>query len=122
MPSSPYREFTLTPSSPCATFDYGADVAGFPAFEVEDLSVPTQIELKYSEQFTGLLEPFSDGPSLFASSLANAFRVETFNVTRPGSFNSKLIQGGSAMAEYAIAHEHHRDNQVGLFPLLSGRG
>jgi hypothetical protein len=84
---------------------------------------PTQIELKYSEQFTGLLEPFSDGPSLFVSSLANVFRVETFNLTRPESFSSKLIQGGgSAMAEYAIAHEHHRDNQVGLFPLLSGRG
>ncbi|KAE8157657.1 Six-hairpin glycosidase-like protein [Aspergillus tamarii] len=87
-------EFTLSPRSPYATLDYGADVAGFPEFEVQELSGPVQIEVKYSEQFTGLLEPFSDGPSLFVSSLANAFRVETFNITGTGRYSSKLIQGG----------------------------
>ncbi|CAG8020758.1 unnamed protein product [Penicillium salamii] len=86
--------FTLTPDTPCATLDYAADVAGYPTFEISYLSGPAQIEVKYSEQFTGLLEPFSDGPSLFVSSLANSFRVETFNITRPGQFSSYLIQGG----------------------------
>ncbi|KAL4789511.1 Six-hairpin glycosidase-like protein [Aspergillus venezuelensis] len=94
MSNGSYSNFTLSPHSPYATLDYGAHVAGFPEFEVQELSSPAQIEVKYSEQFTGLLEPFSDGPSLFVSSLANAFRVETFNVTRPGRYASKLIQGG----------------------------
>lgn len=94
IPTTSYRDFTLSPSSPWATLDYGAEVAGFPSFEISDISGPTQIEVKYSEQFTGLLEPFSDGPSLFVSSLANSFRVETFNITRTGKFSSKLLQGG----------------------------
>ncbi|KAJ5918557.1 hypothetical protein N7466_010549 [Penicillium verhagenii] len=92
--STQFREFTLTPDSPYATLDYGADVAGFPTFEVDRLSKPAQIEVKYSEQFTGLLQPLSDGPSLFVSSLSNSFRVETFNVTQSGEFDSGLIQGG----------------------------
>ncbi|CAG8944711.1 unnamed protein product [Penicillium salamii] len=87
-------DFTLTPDTPYATIDYSADVAGYPTFEVSTLSGPAQIEVKYSEQFTGLLEPFSDGPSLFVSSLANSFRVETFNITQPGQFSSDLLQGG----------------------------
>ncbi|KAL2820874.1 hypothetical protein BDW59DRAFT_164427 [Aspergillus cavernicola] len=92
-PSSPYREFTLTLLSPIATLDYGADVAGVPTFEVDGLSGPAQIEVKYSEQFTGLLEPFSDGPSLFVSSLANSFQLGTFNITGLGRFSSDFIQG-----------------------------
>ncbi|KAJ5511962.1 hypothetical protein N7453_004065 [Penicillium expansum] len=94
IPKTPSRDFTLTPSSPWATLDYGSEVAGFPSFEISKFSGPTQIEIKYSEQFTGLLEPFSDGPSLFVSSLANSFRVETFNITRNGKFSSELLQGG----------------------------
>jgi hypothetical protein len=74
--------------------DYGANVAGFPVFEIISLSGPTQMEVKYSEQFSGLLQPLSDGPSLFVSSNANSYRVETFNVTQPGTVRSELIQGG----------------------------
>lgn len=84
----------MTLDTPYATLDFGADVAGFPTFQVDSLSGPVQIEVKYSEQFTGLLQPLSDGPSIFVSSLSNSFRVETFNVTRPGQFSSELIQGG----------------------------
>ncbi|CRL22910.1 unnamed protein product [Penicillium camemberti] len=80
-PTTSYRNFTLTPSSPWATLDYGPE-----------------IEVKYSEQFTGLLEPFSDGPSLFVSSLANSFRVGTFNIIRTGKFGSKLLQGAFAFS------------------------
>lgn len=94
IPKNPSRDFTLTPSSPWATLDYGAEVAGFPSFEISKISGPTQIEIKYSEQCPGLLEPFSDGPSLFVSSLADSFRVETFNITRNGKFSSELLQGG----------------------------
>ncbi|KAJ5862503.1 hypothetical protein N7455_006571 [Penicillium solitum] len=94
IPTTSYRDFTLTSSSPWAALDYGAEVAGFPSFEISNIPGPTQIEVKYSEQFTGLLEPFSDGPSLFVSSLANSFLVETFNITRTGKFSSELLQGG----------------------------
>jgi hypothetical protein len=93
-PNAPYHEFTLTPDSPYATLDYGAEVAGFPTFEITNIDGPTQIEVKYSEQHSGLAEPFSDGPSLFVASLANSFRVETFNITSPGKFSSELLQGG----------------------------
>ena len=94
IPSDASQSFVLTPDSPIATLDYGADVAGFPAFQVGHLSAPAQIEVKYSEQFTGLREPFSDGPSLFVSSLSNSYRVETFNISRSGNFTSEFIQGG----------------------------
>ncbi|PYH95280.1 hypothetical protein BO71DRAFT_209277 [Aspergillus ellipticus CBS 707.79] len=94
VPNSPDQSITLTKLSPCVTLDYGADVAGFPTFEVQNLSGPAQIEVKYSEQLTGLEEPFSDGPSLFVSSLSNSFRVETFNVTQPGNISSGFLQGG----------------------------
>lgn len=94
IPSGHSREFALTSNTPCATLDYGADVAGFPVFDIISLSGPAQLEVKYSEQFSGLLEPLSDGPSTFVSSNANAYRVETFNITQPGEARSELIQGG----------------------------
>ncbi|KAJ0423195.1 hypothetical protein BJY00DRAFT_310324 [Aspergillus carlsbadensis] len=94
IPDGPFAEFELTPNTPCATVDYSANVAGFPVFDVTSLSGPAEIEVKYSEQFSGLLEPLSDGPSLFVSSNANSFRVEIFNVTQPGRLRSYLIQGG----------------------------
>ncbi|KAJ5690437.1 hypothetical protein N7462_004829 [Penicillium macrosclerotiorum] len=93
-PNTPFHEFTLTPDLPYITLDYGAEVAGFPTFEITSVSAATQIEVKYSEQFVGLAEPFSDGPSLFVTGLANSFRVETFNITTSGTFSSELLQGG----------------------------
>lgn len=60
----PYsNEFTLTSASPVLTLDYGADVAGFPYFDVTSFAeAGTQIELKYSEQFQGLNLAYGDGP------------------------------------------------------------
>lgn len=64
---------TLSPSAPVLTLDYGAEVAGFPYFEVTSLGGPAaQIELKYSEQFAGLNLSTGDGPwyaSLIYSSI-----------------------------------------------------
>ncbi|KAL4761131.1 Six-hairpin glycosidase-like protein [Aspergillus foveolatus] len=53
-----------------------------------------QIEAKYSEARSGLDEPFADGPWTFSNGLANSFRVETFNITRPGHIESFFQQGG----------------------------
>ena len=54
---------TLDPSAPILTLDYGADVAGFPYFEVTSFTgSAVQVELKYSEQFPGLTLNTGDGP------------------------------------------------------------
>jgi hypothetical protein len=56
-------EVTLSPSAPILTLDYGADVAGFPYFEVTSFTGSVvQVELKYSEQFQGLGLNTGDGP------------------------------------------------------------
>jgi hypothetical protein len=57
------NEFTLSSSSPVLTLDYGADVSGWPYFDVTSLDgTGVQIELKYSEQFQGLNLAAGDGP------------------------------------------------------------
>lgn len=84
----------LNASSPIATLDYGTEVAGTPVFAVSSLDAPVQIEFKYSEGYQYLDLPLADGPYPFSVSLANAFRVETFNITATGSFASPLVQGG----------------------------
>ncbi|OQD82361.1 hypothetical protein PENANT_c022G09902 [Penicillium antarcticum] len=94
MPTREFQEFTLDANHPMATLDYKTHAAGIPLFEIASLSGPCQIEMKYSEQFSGLYESFSDGPSTFVSSLANSYRIETFNVSSPGHRRSTLIQGG----------------------------
>ncbi|KAK8057208.1 hypothetical protein PG996_011145 [Apiospora saccharicola] len=89
--------FTLNSTAPLATLDYGTEVAGIPFFSVsavEPAQGSVQIEVRYSESFTPLSNPFSDGPYSFAVSLANGFRVETFNVSSSGNFSSPLLQGG----------------------------
>lgn len=53
-----------------------------------------QIEVKYSEAFSALSHPLSDGPYTFKTALSNSFRVETYNVTTTGRFTAPLIQGG----------------------------
>ncbi|KAJ5385842.1 hypothetical protein N7509_008383 [Penicillium cosmopolitanum] len=111
-PNTPYHGFVLTPDSPYATLDYGAEVAGFPTLEITNIDGPTQIEVKYSEQLSGLAEPFSDGPSLFVASLANSFRVETFNITSAGNLSSKLLQGGPTLAKYSLAYSEHGRNSI----------
>lgn len=109
------QEVTLTSTSKVVTLDYGNEVAGWPFVEVKDLDGPVQIELKYSEPFSGLNEPQGDGPWYeplswhyekppvcytnaetrgFVNGLMNSFRVETFNITKPGRIESFLLQGG----------------------------
>ncbi|RAL10672.1 Six-hairpin glycosidase [Aspergillus homomorphus CBS 101889] len=86
--------FTLDQQSPLVTLDYGTEAAGFPFFDVDSITSAVQIEAKYSEPYTGLSEPFGDGPFDFANGLSNTFRVETFNVTSTGRVESPFIQGG----------------------------
>jgi hypothetical protein len=85
---------TLSPSNPLITLDYGTEVAGFPFFNVTALSGLVQVEVKYTEEFSGLLQPYSDGPWTFSNGLSNTFRVETFNVTTTGYTESFFVQGG----------------------------
>jgi hypothetical protein len=85
---------TLSPSDPLVTFDYGNEVAGFPFFNVSHLSSIVQIEVKYTEEFSGLLQPYSDGPWTFSNGLSNTFRVESFNITTTGYIESFFVQGG----------------------------
>lgn len=61
---------------------------------MSNLSQPVQIEVRYSEPFAGLSDPFSDGPFLFSPMLANHFRAETFNVTEASRLVAPLVQGG----------------------------
>ena len=57
------NKVTLNASSPVLTLDYGAEVAGFPYFEVTSVGESAaQIELKYSEPFAGLSLATGDGP------------------------------------------------------------
>jgi hypothetical protein len=53
-----------------------------------------QLEAKYSEARHGLDEPFADGPWTLSNGLVNSFRVEAFNITRPGHVESFFQQGG----------------------------
>ncbi|KAL4771981.1 Six-hairpin glycosidase-like protein [Aspergillus nidulans var. acristatus] len=87
---------TLAPSTPTATFDYKTEVGGYPFLDVASISGPDaiQLEAKYSEARHGLDEPFADGPWTFSNGLVNSFRVETFNITRPGHVESFFQQGG----------------------------
>ncbi|RDW74895.1 hypothetical protein BP6252_06037 [Coleophoma cylindrospora] len=88
------RSFELVPSTPFATLDYGTEVAGYPFFEVSSMRGKVQIEVKYGEAFQALSNNFSDGPYPFAIGLSNTYRVETFDVTTPGIFESFFLQGG----------------------------
>ena len=93
-PASKFKSFCLTPSQPLATLDYGSEVAGYPSFTVSAITGAVQFEVKCSEAFSGLAQPFSDGPDPFAVTLSSTYRVETFEVTKPGELKAYLIQGG----------------------------
>ncbi|KAH8600977.1 alpha-L-rhamnosidase [Bisporella sp. PMI_857] len=92
--TGPFKKFTLDTAKPIATIDYGVERAGYPLFSISSLDRPVQVEVKYSEAFIALEHVWSDGPYNFAVSLANAFRVETFNITTTGIVTSLLLQGG----------------------------
>ncbi|KAF1772283.1 Aldolase-type TIM barrel [Phytophthora cactorum] len=57
-------------------------LAGLPYFVVSSVSDgPVDVEVKYSEQFPVLSTNFSDGPSQYATAVANSRRVETHRFT-----------------------------------------
>ncbi|KAL2829892.1 glycoside hydrolase family 78 protein [Aspergillus pseudoustus] len=85
---------TLNGQNPLVTLDYGTEAMDIPLFYVEFVSDPVQVEAKYSEPYSGLDEPYRDGPFDFANGFSNTFRVETFNVTTTGRVESFFIQGG----------------------------
>jgi len=84
----------LNSENDVATLDYGYEVAGYPYFKVSALEGEVQIEVKYSEEFAGLNNAYSDGPFLFTVGLSNSYRTETFSINSPGSFTAFLLQGG----------------------------
>ncbi|GKU22803.1 unnamed protein product [Fusarium langsethiae] len=93
--TKPFTSFTLDSNkNTVAVIDYGIEVGGVPFFDVESLSGPAQIEVKYTEAYQGLEEPFSDGPLLYGNQLANNFRIQTLNVTKTGRYDVFLVQGG----------------------------
>lgn len=93
--TTPYNgNIQLSPFHPFLTLDYGTDRSGFPIFDIELLSDPTQIEVKYSEEFPALVLPQADGPWSFTVGLANSFRVETLKLTETGKLQNYFIQGG----------------------------
>jgi len=97
--------FSLQGSNNVATLDYGREVAGYPYFVVSSLSKPVQLELKYTEPYDGLNHVNGDGPFYFASALSNTFRVETFNVTAAGRYQSYFIQGGQRWESITLLTE-----------------
>lgn len=56
------NNIVLNSSFPVLTLDYGTEVGGFPFVEVESPSSAVQIQLKYTEPYSGLELPQSDGP------------------------------------------------------------
>ncbi|KAF1957947.1 Six-hairpin glycosidase [Byssothecium circinans] len=88
------ESIVLSPGSPFLTLDYDTEVAGFAIFDVKSVSGPSQVEVKYAEDYLATLEPESDGPFTFSAGLSNTFRVETFNITNTGYTESFLLQGG----------------------------
>lgn len=58
------------------------------------LTGQVQIEVKYTEAFDGLHQPFSDSPYPFSVALSNTYRVETFNITKTGPIEGYFLQGG----------------------------
>lgn len=93
--TSPYEgDIELSPSNPFLTLDYGTDRAGFPILSAKSISGATQIEAKYSEEYPAISLPQADGPWPFTVGLANAFRVETFELKETGNVQSFFVQGG----------------------------
>lgn len=86
---------SLTPNVPCATLDYGFEVAGQPEFRVQSLSGAfAEVEVKYSEAFMSLSNALSDGPFVWTAAIANSNRVQTFNFTSAASTVTSMTQGG----------------------------
>ncbi|KAJ4138517.1 hypothetical protein NW768_002354 [Fusarium equiseti] len=100
-----FKSFTLDKKNPVAVLDYGHIVGGVPFFDVKSLSGPAQIEVKYTEEWRGVNEPFSDGPLLYGNQLSNNFRIETLNITKTGRYNAFLTQGGQRWESLKLVNE-----------------
>jgi hypothetical protein len=112
--------FQLTPSTSVATLDYGSEVAGYPFSAVSSVTGSVQIEIKYSEEFSGLLANLSDGPLPFNIGLSNSYRVETFQVTEPGYFEAFFLQGGQRWQSIRLLTQGTiRFSSVGFVPSVS---
>lgn len=87
---------SLSQTTPCATLDYGFEVAGQPVLQVASLEngAPVEVETKYAESFSSLSQPLSDGPFSWSAPLTNTHRVETFRFTEAGESVTSLTQGG----------------------------
>lgn len=110
----------MTPSTPIATLDYGSEVAGYPFFIASSVTGNVQIEIKYSEEFNGLLANFSDGPLPFNIGLSNSYRVETFQVTESGYFEAFLLQGGQRWQSIRLLTQGTiHFSSVGFIPSVS---
>lgn len=119
-PSEQLSSFTLTPETPIATVDCGSEVAGYAFIEIDTLESPVQLEIKYSEPYSGLEQPWGDGPYTFTTSLANVVRVETFNVTATGNVTSPLVQGGQRWQSIKlVAGDRVTISQVGFTSSVS---
>ena len=117
-----FSSFQLDSRSPIATVDFGTERAGYPFFVVSHVNEPVQIEVKYAEQFNALNQSYSDGPYPWALSLTNCFRVETFNITRPGRVESSLIQGGQRWLSFKVLNPGRVTiEQVGLVATVDTR-
>ncbi|PPJ49815.1 hypothetical protein CBER1_03351 [Cercospora berteroae] len=88
------QSIVLSSDEPILTIDYGTEVADFPFFDIETLSAPTQVEVKYAEDFTAFDNPYSDGPWTFSNGLSTSFRTETFEFSKPGRQQAYFLQGG----------------------------
>lgn len=101
------------------TLDYGREVAGYPYFEISNVKGPVQIEVKYTEQFDGLNHVWADGPYYFTNGLSNSFRVETFNITKPGKLESYFVQGGQRWQSIKVLTKGHITlTEVGFVPTI----
>lgn len=119
-PDSLPSTLVLNPESPVATIDYGVEIAGYPFFEISKTEGPVQVEVKYSEPYAGLQHQWGDGPYTFSTSLSNAFRVETLNITHTGRVQSPLIQGGQRWQSIRlIAGNTISFTRIGFIPTVN---
>lgn len=74
-----------------------------------------QIEVKYSEELSGLWNSNADGPWTFSNGLSNTFRVETFEIKESGYLESFFVQGGQRWQSIRLlTNDSITINNVGL--------
>ncbi|RYO48153.1 hypothetical protein AA0113_g10152 [Alternaria arborescens] len=83
--------------------DYGANVEGFPTFEIISVSGDTSgLQITYSESLAVLLSsPTSDGPLGLAAAM-DTYRINNYNITEPTNKTNRLIQGGFRYQKLAL--------------------